>query len=73
MADLPKPMMPDFKASPVVFLKEVRAELAKVSWPTRQEVIKLTLVVISVTIVIGLYVGGLDMIFTKLTDFLIGQ
>lgn len=63
--------MPDFKGGPVVFLKEVKAELAKVVWPTRTEVIKLTVVVVIVSAVLGIYVGGLDLVFTKLTDFLV--
>jgi len=65
------PMMPDFKGGPVVFLKEVKAELSKVVWPTRDEVIKLTVVVVIVSAVIGIYVGGLDLLFTKLTDVLV--
>lgn len=68
---IPTPMMPDFKGGPVVFLKEVKAELAKVIWPTRADVIKLTVVVVVVSFVIGVYVGGLDLIFTKLTDILV--
>lgn len=68
---MPKPMMPDFKGNPVVFLKEVKSELLKVNWPTKDEVIKLTVIVIVVSVAIGLYIGGLDLVFTKLTDFLI--
>jgi preprotein translocase subunit SecE len=71
MIDLPKPMIPDFKGGPVVFLKEVRSELAKVIWPTKNEVIKLTLIVVVISVVIGLYIGGLDFVFTKLTDILV--
>ena len=57
--------------NPVTFIKEVRTELAKVIWPSRQETIKLTLVVILVSLGIGLYIGGLDIIFVKLTELLI--
>ncbi len=57
--------------SPVVFLKEVKLELGKVTWPTREETIKLTIIVIAISIVLGLYIGGLDLIFTKVTDILI--
>lgn len=63
--------MPNFKGGPVVFLKEVRAELVKVIWPSRQEVMKLTTVVIVVSLAIGIYIGGLDLLFTKLTDVLV--
>lgn len=53
--------------SPVRFLKEVRTELKKVTWPTRQETIKLTLVVITVSVAMGLFVGGLDILFVNLS------
>lgn len=68
---LSAPMMPDFSGGPFVFLKEVRSELAKVIWPNREEVTKLTSVVIVLSIVIGLYIGGLDFFLTKLTDVLV--
>lgn len=68
---IPTPMMPDFKGGPVVFLKEVKAELFKVIWPTRNDVVKLTIIVIAVSVAIGLYIGGLDLIFTKITDILV--
>lgn len=65
------PMMPAFSKNPVVFLKEVKGELTKVTWPTRKEVIRLTIIVIAVSVVVGIYIGGLDIIFTKLTDLII--
>jgi preprotein translocase subunit SecE len=51
--------------SVVTFFSEVKSELSKVTWPKRQEVIKLTVLVSAVAVIIGLYVGGLDYIFTK--------
>ena len=57
--------------NPVVFLKEVKSELSKVNWPTRQETIKLTVIVIAISLAIGLYIGGIDFILTKLTDLLL--
>jgi len=47
------------------FIGEVRYELSKVTWPTRDEVIRLTLIVFLVSGIIGAYVGGLDFLFTK--------
>ena len=73
MAELPTFTRPDFRGGPVVFLKEVKAELLKVSWPTRDQVIKLTIVVVVVSFAIGLYIGGLDLAFTKLTDLLLSR
>jgi len=50
----------------LTYLKEVRVELTKVTWPTRQETIKLTLVIIIASLAVGLYIGGLDILFTNL-------
>lgn len=51
-----------------VYLKEVRAELKKVNWPTKQETIKYTLVVIGVSLAVMIFLGGLDFFFTWLLD-----
>lgn len=48
------------------YLKEVRVELGKVSWPTRTESTHLTIIIIGASLVVGLYIGGLDYIFTSL-------
>lgn len=70
MFDL-SPMKPDFGGSPVAFLKDVKAELSRVQWPTRAEVIRLTIIVVVVSVALGLYVGGLDLLFTTLTNVLV--
>lgn len=56
---------------PVTFLKEVREELDKVVWPTREQTIRYTVLVIIVTVAVGLILGGLDYLLTLLTAFLI--
>jgi len=54
------------------FLKEVRLEMKKVNWPTRQETIKYTLLVIGVSLSVAIFLGGIDFIFTAiLNKFLI--
>jgi len=60
-------------ATPVIFLKEVQEELKKVVWPTRDEVIRLTFVVIAVSLVVGLFLGGIDFILTKLTQVFLNR
>jgi preprotein translocase subunit SecE len=45
-------------------------ELKKVTWPTRQETIRLTTIVIVISLIIGLYVGIIDVLFTKLLELL---
>jgi preprotein translocase subunit SecE len=47
------------------FFGEVKSELSKVTWPTRNEVIRLTLIVFAVSAIIGVYVGSLDYVFTR--------
>jgi preprotein translocase subunit SecE len=57
--------------TPASFVQETLSELRKVTWPTRQEVIRLTGVVIAISVIVGLFVGGLDFVFTKLLQFLL--
>lgn len=57
--------------TPVGFFKETRDELKKVVWPTRTEVIRLTFVVITVSLVVGIFLGGLDFAFTKIMEMIV--
>jgi len=47
----------------VKYLKETRAELRKVSWPTRQEALNLTLIVVAFTVFMTALLGIIDYIF----------
>ncbi|MGA2910970.1 MAG: preprotein translocase subunit SecE [Candidatus Microgenomates bacterium] len=51
--------------SAVTFFSEVRSELSKVTWPKRDEVVRLTLIVFLVSGIVGVYVGILDYLFTS--------
>lgn len=51
--------------APVTFFREIYDELKKVVWPTRAEIVRLTGVVILISVIMGLYIGGLDYIFTQ--------
>jgi len=53
------------------FLKEVRLEMKKVNWPSRKETIQYTLIVIGVSVVVAIYLGGLDFLFSFLLNKLI--
>ncbi|MCS7092295.1 MAG: preprotein translocase subunit SecE [Patescibacteria group bacterium] len=57
----------------LVYLSEVKAELAKVTWPDKTSVTKLTLTVLLVSAIVGLYVGALDLGFTKLLELLVSR
>lgn len=61
------------KAKPFVFLKEVRTELSKVSWPSRAQATRLTLIVIAVTVVAAIFLGAFDLFFTKLTELVVSR
>jgi len=54
------------------FYRETTAELKKVSWPTRDEAIHLTRVVIIVIFVMGAFLGFLDYAFTRLFGLILG-
>ena len=47
------------------FLKEVRQELKKVIWPTRQELVTYTIVVLVTVTVLTTFVFGLDVVFSR--------
>jgi preprotein translocase subunit SecE len=54
------------KRSRLRFFIEVVAELRRAHWPTRQEALRLSLLVLVVIIVIGAVLGALDLGFTRL-------
>jgi preprotein translocase subunit SecE len=54
------------------FYRETMAELKKVSWPTREEAINLTRVVIIVIFAMGAFLGLLDFLFTQLFGLILG-
>ena len=45
-------------------------ELKRVTWPTRKETIRLTLVVLVISLIIGLYIGIIDVGLTKVLEYL---
>jgi preprotein translocase subunit SecE len=53
------------------FVRESQAELAKVTWPTREQTINLTIVVLAVCVVVGVFLGAVDYVFQFLVQQLI--
>ncbi len=51
------------------FTSEIIEELKKVTWPTKKETIRLTAVVITVSLIIGLYIGIIDILLAKGLEF----
>ena len=52
------------------FISEVRAEFKNITWPKKDALIQLTFVVISISIVISLILGGFDLLFTNTIGYL---
>jgi preprotein translocase subunit SecE len=53
-----------------VFIAEVRNELKRVTWPSGQEVYATTVVVIVVSVVLGLYLWGLDRLLDQVEGWI---
>ncbi len=56
------------RANPVVFMREVFSELQKSVWPSREEVARLTAVVIALAIAIGVFLGVADRLFFQVLN-----
>ncbi|MBI4972468.1 MAG: preprotein translocase subunit SecE [Candidatus Omnitrophica bacterium] len=54
----------------VNFLKEVRIELGKVSWSSRQELIGATAVVITITCIMAVFIGAIDLFLSKILSLM---
>ena len=50
------------------FIREVLAEFRKVTWPSRQELINSTVVVIMVTVVLAFFLGGVDVALARIVE-----
>lgn len=53
------------------FLQDARAELRKVVWPTREEAIRYTIIVIAISVGVALFLGAFDYIFHFILNRLI--
>jgi preprotein translocase subunit SecE len=53
------------------YLKDVRSEMQKVTWPTRDELTGATMLVIFLSLVISLYVGLCDQVLFRAIGFLL--
>lgn len=58
--------------NPFVFLQQVRAETAKVTWPTRRETIVTTIMVFVVAVLMALFFLATDQVIRLVVSFLLG-
>jgi len=47
----------------VAFLKEVQIEVKKVNWPTRNEVVRFTLIILGTSLIVAAFLGAFDFLF----------
>ncbi|HTG38310.1 preprotein translocase subunit SecE [Sphingomonas sp.] len=59
------------KTSPVEFMRQVRAETAKVAWPTRRETVMTAVMVVIMTALLALFFLGVDTIFDSIVKSLL--
>jgi preprotein translocase subunit SecE len=55
----------------IAFLRQVRDELNQVTWPSRNKTLRLTVIVVTVSIAVGAYLGALDLLLTKVMGLII--
>ena len=60
------------KVSPGEFIRQVRAETAKVHWPSRKETVSTAIMVLIMTSLLAIFFFGVDAFFSTLVRFLLG-
>ena len=60
------------RTSPGEFIRQVRAETAKVVWPTRKETVTTAVMVLIMTTMLAVFFFGVDSMFSAIVKFLIG-
>ena len=59
------------RTSPGEFIRQVRAETAKVHWPTRKETVATTIMVMIMTSLLALFFFGTDAVLSSIVKFLL--
>ena len=59
------------KVTPGEFIRQVRAETAKVSWPTRRETITTAVMVVIMTTLLAVFFFGVDSFFGAIVKYLL--
>ncbi len=55
------------------FIRSVKLELVQVKWPSHQETVRMTAMVVIVSAVVAAYAGGLDVLFTRLLQSVLNR
>jgi len=59
------------RVSPGEFVRQVRTEAGKISWPSRKEVVQTTILVLIMTSILAVFFLGVDQILGRLVRFLL--
>lgn len=57
----------------VQFLKDVRFELSKVTWPSRRELLGSAVIVVIMSVIVSLFIGVVDLGFSNLVSFIFSR
>ena len=60
------------KNSPGEFIRQVRTEIGKVVWPSRQETVQTAIMVLIMTIILAIFFLGVDAVFAAIVKGLLG-
>ncbi len=65
------PAAPKPRVSLGEFVRQVRAEIAKVTWPSRADTIRMTIMVLIMTTILSVFFVGVDQVLGRLVKFLL--
>lgn len=55
------------------YLKDTFAEMRQVSWPTQKQAFLYTFLVIIISVIVSLFLGGFDFLFTQGVEFIVNR
>lgn len=58
--------------NPITYLREVQQELRRVTWPSQQKTVNMTMLVVVVSLLIAGILAGSDLLFKELIALVIG-
>jgi preprotein translocase subunit SecE len=60
------------RVAPGEFIRQVRVEASKITWPTRKETISTTIMVLVMTLILAIFFLGIDQVLGRLVRALLG-
>ena len=60
-------------ANPWQFLKETKAELGKVVWPSRRETLRISIAVVVLSLLVAGFLGAADFGLTQLVEYIVNN